>query len=222
MRGVVVADAARCPLCHLTADGRDEEGQLVFGCCLSAWHEDHHPTQEQRVERERGLKEIFSYWSEDHAAALDHYHQRTLLLEAEVRRLEDEVRSLRDDVAYVEAPPENIIHGVWQSKEEYDAKEARLTDVLTLQEEVAELHKKLNSLEKLAYDQYEVEDTSRICELCGHDMSATPGNVSKCGYAAVANLGETIYLCHADDHSCYQRWTVFGERSGADSGEGRP
>ena len=48
----------------------------------------------------------------------------------------------------------------------------------------------------------------KVCGLCGHVMT-----FKTCGYAAV-DVAETevVYLCHADDHDCYHRWTVYGER----------
>lgn len=43
------------------------------------------------------------------------------------------------------------------------------------------------------------------CTLCGHDPS--------CGYATVPTPDRVdAPLCHTDDHSCYNRWTVYGER----------
>jgi len=49
---------------------------------------------------------------------------------------------------------------------------------------------------------YEAE-TVRICGLCGHHMT-----IETCGSASA----DGYYLCHADDHSCYHRWTVYKER----------
>ena len=40
------------------------------------------------------------------------------------------------------------------------------------------------------------------CALCGHVRSTA------CGYGQV----DEKYLCHADDHDCYTRWTLHGER----------
>ncbi len=47
-----------------------------------------------------------------------------------------------------------------------------------------------------------------ICVLCGHLLTTA------CGRAAVWEDEITVYLCHGDDHDCYKRWTVFGERFG--------
>lgn len=44
------------------------------------------------------------------------------------------------------------------------------------------------------------------CELCGHD------NHLSTEYGSTYNSSGKIYLCHTDDHSCYHRWTVHGER----------
>lgn len=38
------------------------------------------------------------------------------------------------------------------------------------------------------------------CGYCGHDPA--------CGFAE----DRGVRLCHTDDHSCYHRWTVYGER----------
>lgn len=46
-----------------------------------------------------------------------------------------------------------------------------------------------------------------ICVLCGHLMT-----MGKCGSAAVWEDDMTVYLCHGDDHDCYKRWTVYGDR----------
>ncbi len=43
-------------------------------------------------------------------------------------------------------------------------------------------------------------ETNGKCALCGHEPS--------CGFAMVNDL----YLCHADDHSCYHAWTVWDVR----------
>lgn len=47
---------------------------------------------------------------------------------------------------------------------------------------------------------------AKRCFLCGHEPS--------CGSAAVYDMyaDRKLFLCHADDHSCYHRWTVYGER----------
>lgn len=45
---------------------------------------------------------------------------------------------------------------------------------------------------------------TRACALCGHDPA--------CGMASATREGEHVHLCHADEHSCYQCWTVYGER----------
>jgi hypothetical protein len=47
------------------------------------------------------------------------------------------------------------------------------------------------------------QDGDERCGLCGHVR-----NLARCGHANADN----VYLCHADDHSCYHRWTVYGER----------
>ena len=43
------------------------------------------------------------------------------------------------------------------------------------------------------------------CGLCGHKIV-----FERCGSAEA----DGVPLCHADDHSCYQRWTLYGERPG--------
>ncbi len=45
---------------------------------------------------------------------------------------------------------------------------------------------------------------NRRCGLCGHQPA--------CGSASVWNNDRQVFLCHADDHSCYHRWTVYKER----------
>lgn len=42
------------------------------------------------------------------------------------------------------------------------------------------------------------------CGLCDHDPA--------CGTAGVTDKDSYTALCHADDHSCYHRWTVYKER----------
>lgn len=42
------------------------------------------------------------------------------------------------------------------------------------------------------------------CGLCGHDPA--------CGFASVEVGDDITYLCHEDDHSCYEQWTVHGKR----------
>lgn len=53
----------------------------------------------------------------------------------------------------------------------------------------------------------EVEERT-VCALCGHTMS-----LDRCGSAGAHENGQTFDLCHADDHDCYRRWTVYSERS---------
>lgn len=43
-------------------------------------------------------------------------------------------------------------------------------------------------------DAYEEPDIG-VCAGCGHDPA--------CGYASVTQGGETFWLCHDDEHSCY-------------------
>ncbi len=43
------------------------------------------------------------------------------------------------------------------------------------------------------------------CGFCGHNPA--------CGYAQA----EGHWLCHTDDHSCYEQWTVHGQRSLGDT-----
>lgn len=45
----------------------------------------------------------------------------------------------------------------------------------------------------------------KVCGLCGHEMT-----LERCGSAAENDTP----LCHADDHDCYHRWTVYKERPG--------
>lgn len=45
------------------------------------------------------------------------------------------------------------------------------------------------------------------CGLCRHAM-----HFDTCGFASVTEDGQTIHLCHGDDHSCYVAWTVGGMR----------
>ena len=45
-----------------------------------------------------------------------------------------------------------------------------------------------------------MDDNESMCGLCGHAPA--------CGFAE----SDGVRLCHADDHSCYHRWTVYGER----------
>lgn len=52
---------------------------------------------------------------------------------------------------------------------------------------------------------YRVGEVESKCELCGHRPA--------CGYARVhLPDGASIRLCHKDSHSCYHRWTVYGDR----------
>lgn len=50
------------------------------------------------------------------------------------------------------------------------------------------------------------------CALCGHDPA--------CGSASVTTqVGTEVSeyrLCHDDGHSCYHRWTVYGQRPATD------
>lgn len=48
------------------------------------------------------------------------------------------------------------------------------------------------------------------CGLCGH--------VPACGYAAATLDTRQVRLCHAVSHSCYHRWTVYGDRPAAIGG----
>lgn len=42
-----------------------------------------------------------------------------------------------------------------------------------------------------------------VCKLCGHEIT-----FAKCGFASANGFR----LCHHDTHSCFNRWTVYGER----------
>lgn len=42
------------------------------------------------------------------------------------------------------------------------------------------------------------------CGLCGHEPA--------CGSASVTQGVQEVWLCHADDHSCYHQWTVYDAR----------
>ncbi len=42
------------------------------------------------------------------------------------------------------------------------------------------------------------------CGLCDHDPA--------CGSASATRGEQQVDLCHEDDHSCYHRWTVYGDR----------
>lgn len=48
---------------------------------------------------------------------------------------------------------------------------------------------------------------SKVCALCAHEITS-----ETCGSAFVGDLS----LCHSGDHSCYDRWTVYGERPSED------
>lgn len=51
--------------------------------------------------------------------------------------------------------------------------------------------------------------TATTCGLCGHSPA--------CGSAeGLDELVQRVPLCHADDHSCYHRWTVYKERPEGD------
>lgn len=61
------------------------------------------------------------------------------------------------------------------------------------------------------------------CGLCKHDPA--------CGHASVQAGTDKVHLCHTDDHSCYEQWTVHGRHrpqpysfavltTGAKSGKG--
>jgi hypothetical protein len=57
----------------------------------------------------------------------------------------------------------------------------------------------------------------KVCELCGHQMA-----FEVCGYATVyVEEDRAAYLCHADDHDCYHRWTVYHERPSTEIKEDR-
>lgn len=49
-----------------------------------------------------------------------------------------------------------------------------------------------------------------VCGFCGHVM-----NMAHCGFASASEGDEEVYLCHANDHDCYYRWTVLHERPSA-------
>ena len=123
----------------------------------------------------------------------------------------------------VEMPPEHFVEGVWQPKDEYDRREAELSELRgyeiplrdakidELAERVALLQERLEAIEgpprvPLVGEQ-QVE--ALYCGLCGH-LVRKKGftGVGPCGWA----FDGTTPLCHADDHSCYQRWTLYGER----------
>lgn len=61
--------------------------------------------------------------------------------------------------------------------------------------------------ERVTPETYAAHVIGEGCALCGH-----PPVSSKCGQASVTEAGVERFLCHADDHSCYHRWTVYGER----------
>ena len=48
----------------------------------------------------------------------------------------------------------------------------------------------------------------KICGLCSHHMT-----LEACGSGSYwsKETGQ-VDLCHADDHSCYHQWTVYGKR----------
>lgn len=50
----------------------------------------------------------------------------------------------------------------------------------------------------------------KVCGLCGHEMT-----LDQCGHASVGG----VPLCHHDTHSCYHRWTVYGDRPVSDQPE---
>jgi hypothetical protein len=53
-----------------------------------------------------------------------------------------------------------------------------------------------------------VDRRPECCGLCGHAMI-----LARCGSAGVYGPdGDYVPLCHADDHSCYHRWTVYRDR----------
>jgi len=49
--------------------------------------------------------------------------------------------------------------------------------------------------------------SATACILCPHDPA--------CGYASITHDNREDRLCHTDDHSCYHRWTVYGDRPAA-------
>lgn len=52
------------------------------------------------------------------------------------------------------------------------------------------------------------------CVLCGHSVTHLDeeGGLGDCGFASAYWGGVQVRLCHADDHSCYEAWTVRGAR----------
>jgi hypothetical protein len=53
------------------------------------------------------------------------------------------------------------------------------------------------------------------CGLCGHvsvDHPAERQFASGFLGGSVWIEGQSVNLCHTDNHSCYHRWTVYGER----------
>lgn len=50
---------------------------------------------------------------------------------------------------------------------------------------------------------------SMTCALCGHDSADN----WRCGSASASENGQRVFLCHADDHSCYVEWTLYGRRT---------
>lgn len=55
-----------------------------------------------------------------------------------------------------------------------------------------------------------------VCGLCGHVML----RIETCGSALVWDGDRRVPLCHTDDHDCYHRWTVYGDRPGAGGSDG--
>ena len=53
-----------------------------------------------------------------------------------------------------------------------------------------------------------LDELDRIptCPLCGHKIV-----FERCGSATA----DGVPLCHAADHDCYRRWTLYGERPGS-------
>lgn len=48
------------------------------------------------------------------------------------------------------------------------------------------------------------------CAVCGHKGSLM---TTECGYVTATNSdGDRVFLCHAEDHDCYRRWTVIEEQ----------
>lgn len=64
----------------------------------------------------------------------------------------------------------------------------------------------LGALADLARDERSPFVIDTKCPLCGHEPA--------CGYASA----DGCRLCHADDHSCYHRWTVYNDRPGVSCG----